>query len=151
MVAQSYTSDDAAAFILHGSARRPAASLAYKTKTVAFTVGATVTGATSKATGLIVVNTDGGATGTLKVINVIGTFQANEALTDGSGGAAVVSGSLVGANVSINAQVNTSTFTSAATCALAIAGNVGDLEVQVTGIAATRYAWTVRVELVSSN
>jgi hypothetical protein len=150
-VAQCRTSDDRAAFILLGSAYRPAASLAYKTQTVNFTVGATVTGATSKATALIVADADGGATGTLKLINVIGTFLANEALTDSSGGAAVVSGPLVGANVAVGAQVNTSTYASAAGATIAIAGDVGDLEVQVTGIAATTYSWTVRVELASSN
>ena len=55
-----------------------------------FTVGLTVTGATSGATGLIVADVDAGATGTLTLTNITGHFQNNEAITDTSTGAAVV-------------------------------------------------------------
>lgn len=150
-VGQGQSTDDGAGFVIHGSARRPAASLAYKTQSANFTVGQVVSGATSKASGFIVADADSGATGTLKLINVVGTFQANEVLTDALGGSAIVSGALAGANVVIGNENITSSYTSAATCACHIVGDVGDLEVQVTGIAATNYAWTVRVELVSSN
>jgi len=56
--------------------------LAYDGQSANFTVGATVTGATSKAFGVIVKDTDGGATGTLVIAGIKGTFQNNEELTD---------------------------------------------------------------------
>lgn len=63
--------------------------LAYDAQTVNFTVGATVTGGTSNAYGVITADVDGGATGTLTVKIYSGVFVDNEALTDSSGGAAV--------------------------------------------------------------
>lgn len=59
-------------------------------QTVNFTTG-TVTGGTSGATGVILKNSDSGATGFLWLTDVTGTFQDNEALT-GAPGAAVVNG-----------------------------------------------------------
>jgi len=64
--------------------------LLFKTQTVDFTVGQTVTGGTSGATGIIVSQTDAGTTGSLNLHTETGTFVANEALTDPLGGAAVV-------------------------------------------------------------
>lgn len=63
-------------------------------QTVAFTVGETVTGGTSGATGTIykIVPSVTPGEGTLWLTNVTGTFQNNEALTDGDGGAAVANG-----------------------------------------------------------
>jgi len=63
-------------------------NLAYDGQTANFTVGQTVTGGTSGATGVIVADTDAGATGTLGVIAVTGTFADNEVITDPLGGAA---------------------------------------------------------------
>lgn len=62
--------------------------LAYDAQTASFTVGQTLTGGTSGATATIVADTDAGATGTLKVININGTFQDGETITDGGGGSA---------------------------------------------------------------
>ncbi len=64
--------------------------LDYDGQTVNFTTG-TVTGGTSGATGTILRVFDSGATGYLWLVDVVGTFQNNEALT-GSPGAAVVNG-----------------------------------------------------------
>lgn len=66
--------------------------LAYDGQTANFTVGKIVTGATSKATAYIVSDTDGGATGTLVVSGISGTFINNETITDSNGtpGTAVV-------------------------------------------------------------
>lgn len=63
--------------------------LDYDTQTGDFTVGQVVTGGTSNATGTISADSDGGATGTLTLTGVTGTFQAGEALTDPITGAAV--------------------------------------------------------------
>lgn len=54
--------------------------LNYKGKSSAFTVGDFVYGATSKAFGRIIANTDNGVTGTLRLTSVSGTFQDNENL-----------------------------------------------------------------------
>lgn len=69
---------------------RCAYPLQFKTQTVNFTVGETVTGGTSGATGVIVAQTDAGDTGKLTLINETGTFVDGEALTGSLGGAAVV-------------------------------------------------------------
>lgn len=68
------------------------ASLNYDAETTAFTLGATLTGDTSNATGVIAAIDDDGATGTLMLNDITGTFQNDEAITDGSGGAAVADG-----------------------------------------------------------
>lgn len=69
-------------------------SLSYDAQTVNFTIGATVTGATSGTTGKITADTDGGTTGTLTLTNVSGQFTDNELLTDSSGGSATVNGTI---------------------------------------------------------
>jgi hypothetical protein len=59
--------------------------LAYNTQTANFTVGKTVTGATSGAKAIILSDTDGGVTGTLRVVGVRGTFVGGEIITDDNG------------------------------------------------------------------
>lgn len=54
----------------------------YVSKTQPFTVGKTLTGATSAATGTIVKVIDNGTTGTLWINNVSGTFQTAEIIHD---------------------------------------------------------------------
>lgn len=80
----------------------PTRSLNFDAQTGNFTVGLTVTGGTSAATGVIASQDDAGATGTLYLSNVSGTFQDNEAITDTSTGAATADGAdaaLAGASV----------------------------------------------------
>lgn len=62
--------------------------MAYDAQTADFTVGAVLTGGTSGKTAIIVADADGGASGTLKLVNLSGTFQDNETITDDSGGSA---------------------------------------------------------------
>jgi Tfp pilus tip-associated adhesin PilY1 len=73
-------------------------SLCYDGLTGAFSVGETVTGGTSGATGAVAaVNADAGipsTSGCLELDTISGTFQDNEALTSGAGGAATVNGRL---------------------------------------------------------
>lgn len=57
-------------------------ALDYDGQTVNFTVGHVITGGTSGATGVLVEQTDAGATGTLILRDVHGSFQNNDALTD---------------------------------------------------------------------
>ena len=56
--------------------------LDYDGQSANFTKDATVTGGTSGATGIIKNDTDGGASGTLELVGVAGTFQNNEEITD---------------------------------------------------------------------
>lgn len=70
------------------------AKLDYDGQTVNFTLGETVTGGTSGATGVVQIDTDNGADGTLVLSAVSGVFQNDEALTGSSTGVAVVDGVL---------------------------------------------------------
>lgn len=63
-------------------------SLGFDAQSANFTVGQVVTGGTSGAVGTILSQSDAGATGTLTIYRVTGTFQDNEALTDPLGGSA---------------------------------------------------------------
>ena len=71
-----------------------AAKLDYDGQTVNFTLGETVTGGTSGATGIVDIDDDSGTAGTLVLSSVTGTFQNDEALTGSSTGVAVVNGVL---------------------------------------------------------
>ena len=69
-------------------------TLNYDGQSTDFTVGLTVTGATSGATAIILEDSDSGATGTLTLGNISGTFQDNEALSDPDGGDADANGTV---------------------------------------------------------
>jgi len=56
--------------------------LSYGTQTSNFTVGSTLTGATSGATATIIADADAGATGTLTLANIVGEFVSGEIITD---------------------------------------------------------------------
>lgn len=67
--------------------------LQYDAETSPFTDGETVTGGTSGATATIWrVNSNGDGTGELVITDLVGTFQDNETITDGSGGSALANG-----------------------------------------------------------
>lgn len=68
--------------------------LNFDAQTVNFPNGATVTGGTSGATGVIQSQVDSGATGYLILGNITGTFHDNELIT-GGGGSATVNGPAV--------------------------------------------------------
>ena len=91
--------------------------LAYDGQSANFTVGKTLTGASSGATGVIVADTDGGATGTLVLKNVEGTFLDNEAITDNNTtpGVAVANGAAAVSSFTFHQQVGSSTTTTVTT------------------------------------
>ncbi|HAV15347.1 MAG TPA: hypothetical protein DCX25_03380 [Candidatus Pacebacteria bacterium] len=62
--------------------------LAYQTQTVNYTVGDLITQAVSGATAVIVADVDGGATGTLHIAYVTGTFNNTNTITDQHTGSA---------------------------------------------------------------
>ena len=72
----------------------PLNTLPYDGQTGNFTVGLTVTGGTSGATGVIIADVDAGATGTLTLSNISGLFVDNETITDTSTGSAAVNRTL---------------------------------------------------------
>lgn len=72
----------------------PLNTLPYDNQSGNFTVGLTVTGGTSGATGVIVADVDGGTSGTLTLSNINGLFADNETITDTSTGSALVNRSL---------------------------------------------------------
>lgn len=65
----------------------PLIELNYDAQTTNFTVGQTITGGTSGATGVIEFMNDAGATGTLWVRKASGTYQDNELITTSGGSA----------------------------------------------------------------
>ena len=77
----------------------PLITLAYDNQSANFTAAKQLTGGTSNATATIMKDTDAGATGTLVLSNVSGTFQDNETITDdnSSPGSATVNGTAGGA------------------------------------------------------
>jgi hypothetical protein len=62
--------------------------IAFDAQTANYTIGLTITGATSAATAVIVAVVDNGVTGTLRVKTVVGTFVDNEIITDSATGSA---------------------------------------------------------------
>ena len=82
------------------NAAPPTRQLNYTSQTANFTVGLTVTGGTSGATGVIASQDDNGTTGTLYLSSVTGAFQA-ETITDSGGGSATgaADSALAGADV----------------------------------------------------
>jgi len=66
--------------------------LAYDGQTANYTLDERLTGGTSKASAEIANDVDAGATGTLELIGVAGTFANNETITDPKGGSALVNG-----------------------------------------------------------
>jgi len=70
-------------------------TLDYDAEVAPFTVGETVTGGTSGATGVILKVVDNGTDGTLYINTLTGNFQNNEAITDGAGGDADADGTEV--------------------------------------------------------
>jgi hypothetical protein len=121
------------------AAERPGAALAYEAQTGNFTVGNVVTGATSGASARITADTDGGATGTLTLQDITGTFVDNEIITDGAGGSATVNGSISSPNVKIKSAATlaydgqSSNFTNGDTITGATSGATAKLVSQSDG------------------
>lgn len=139
------------AWLCAAGAECPGASLAYASGTAAFTVGAVLTGGTSKASARINAKSGSTATGTLTLISITGTFQSGEVITDSSGGAARAGGVVVVNAASIDGTGNTQLRTVQHTdtnyaAGFVVAGNM--LQLQVTGNTAHVVEWTAKVEAV---
>jgi hypothetical protein len=131
------------------SAKRPGSQLAYDTQTANFVVGNVLTGGTSGATGRIISDTDGGATGTLVLQDITGTFIDDETITDGSGGSAKANGALVSQNAALlGTQADHRAREDVVGWAIAFAANGPEIELRVTGAASTTVEWLVHVRSV---
>ena len=131
-------------------AHRPGSTLDYDAQTVDFTLGQTLTGATSGATALVVADSDSGATGTLTLRNIVGEFENNETITDGAGGSATADGTLTAGNVAIDQADTLGTdHEDTAGYVAAFVANGSELELQVTGAASEGLDWRVFVEVTT--
>ncbi len=143
-----------AAYILGVSAKRAGATLGYDAQSANFTVGALLTGQTSGCTARIIGDSDSGATGTLTVRSIVpganGFFQDNEPITDSSGGAATVNGTLSVPTASLNGSSTSlrTDFEDDAAWAAAFVANGQSLELQVTGKASMTVEWVLKVDKV---
>lgn len=130
-------------------AHRPGSTLAYDGQTANFTVGEVITGSISGATALVIADTDAGATGTLTLRDISGTFVDNETLTGSSTGIAVANGTLSHSGAAIRGTEATigTDFEDIAgwTAAFGVSGN--EVQFSVTGAASTTIDWTVKVEV----
>jgi len=152
VIGRQRNGQDYARYHIARSARRPGSTLAYQAQTANFTLGEIVTGGTSGATARIVADSDSGATGTLTLIDIVGVFLNNEAITGALGGAATVNGTLTPQNAALlgsTASIETAVETDAAWNA-DFAANQGEIQILVTGAAAKTIEWTAGVEVVSS-
>ncbi len=98
-------------FYIACGARRFSSLLNYDHQTGDFTAGRILTGGTSQAQALIVQDTDGGSTGTLRLRSIVGAFIDNENISDGASGKAQANGVLVaqGADIDTNSFLRPAT------------------------------------------
>lgn len=132
---------------------REGSELAYDAQTANFTLGDTVTGGTSGATGRILADADGGATGTLTLDNIIGAFENNELVTGALGGSADANGTLTGQNAVLDTPANVDLRTAYETNAnyqVAFAVSAADVELHVTGDTGENMEWSVEVSVTST-
>jgi hypothetical protein len=154
VVAQRQDGPQYGIFHIEAGAARPGSTLAFDTQTVNFTAGATVTGATSGATGRIIAVTQGGGTGTLTLGDLTGTFILGEVLTDSEGGAARVAGALAAQNLALDAigsvALRAAGLSPATNYAAVWDASGGNLRLRLTGEAGHLVQWTARIRRLRS-
>lgn len=151
-VAQQTNGENYAAVSAVSAARCDSADLVYDGQTANFTVGDTVTGQTSGATATIVADSDSGTTGTLSLVNVVGTFVDNETIEDDSGGSATVQGSITFNNAALmGTTAGTLLFNMGSGAGYAVGYAVTGREVQITVTGATAHdlSWVVDIDKTS--
>jgi hypothetical protein len=152
VVARQRNGTGRAAYVYRVGAYRPGSALAYDTQTANFTLGDVLTGATSGATGRIIADADGGATGTLTLSEISGAFIDNEIITGSTTGSATVNGTLTSANASLDTVGLTAARTAYETnanTAFAFVANGTEIEGQVTGDTSQTWVWSVFVTVES--
>lgn len=152
VIGNARTSDESAEYYFCVGARRPPSTLDYENQTVNFTLGATLTGLISGATGTIVTDTDAGATGTLELRDIVGAFQDGEVITDGVGGSAEANGTLVAVDVELLGTVTDlrTPREDDANWAATFVANNPEIELQVTGATGKTIDWICNVKKVAT-
>lgn len=152
VVARARNNADSAMYHVVVGAWRPGASLDYDTQTANFTAGNVLTGQTSGATARIAADSDSGATGTLTLQDVIGTFLDNEIITDTGGGSATVNGTLSLSDVVLRGSVVVLfAFEDVVAWDATFVANGSEVQLNVTGDTSMNVEWVVDVDVVSSN
>lgn len=151
VVANQRDGEGYGAYHINCSVRRPGSTLAYDAQTSNYTVGSILTGSTSGATARIVADSDAGASGTLTLRDIVGTFENNEEIADESGGNALVNGTISDQNAVLlgTSESVTADDESAVGLAAAFVASGSEIEIQVTGEAAKTYEWIVHAEVVT--
>ncbi len=151
VIANGRNTIDYAMYHIAQSAQRPGSTLNYDAQSANFTAGAILTGGTSGATARIVADTDGGATGTLVLRDIVGAFVDNEALTDSITGVAVCNGTLTHQNAALLGSITSiETAVELDTDFACIFGVTADeVRVLVTGDTSKTIEWTVSVKVTS--
>lgn len=151
VIANARNTIDKAVYHIAQGCHRPGSLLNYDNQTSNFTTGATLTGATSGATALIIADSDSGATGVMTLRSISGEFIDDETITDSAGGTALANGVLVDQAASL---LGTITSVSAAVeldatwaCIFGITQN--KVRVMVAGAASKTVEWTVAVQVTS--
>lgn len=149
MIGRQRNGTNAAIYHVQGSAKRPGSTLAYEGQTANYVVGDILTGGTSAATARIVADSDGGATGTLTLIDIDGQFVDGETVTTAAGGSATANGTLVAQNVTALGSINiVRTYEDDVSWAVDFVANVGEMELRVTGAASKTIEWLADVRAV---
>jgi len=144
--------EDYGIYHISRAVHRPGSALSYDAQTVNFTLGDVVTGAISGATARIIADADAGATGTLTLRDIVGTFVDGETITDAAGGSATVNGLIVDANAALlgaTAVISAAVETDLAWAA-DFAANAGNIEIQVTGAALKTIEWVAHPKVTLS-
>lgn len=152
IIANGRNVNDYATYHIERAAHRPGSTLDFDNQTANFTLGDTLTGTTSGATGLIIAQSDAGATGTLTLREVVGEFQNNETITDGAGGSALANGTMAHQSAVLldvgDTALKTASETDGAFAAIfGVTG--GAVRIMVAGAAAKTVEWTVSANVVS--
>jgi hypothetical protein len=149
VVARSRSNTDFAFFEIIVGAYCTGATLDYDAQTANFTAGDVVSGATSGATARILAATNSGATGSLTLQDVNGTFLNNEALSDTGAGAAIVNGTITHGTATLDTPTSVHT-TNASSFACAFAVSAQEVFLHVTGLSSTNVEWFCNVDVISS-
>lgn len=152
VVARGRSTTDYGLFYIQCFAHRPGATLAYRAQTANFAAGNVITGQTSGATARITADSDSGATGTLTLQDIVGTFLNNEIITDTGSGSATVNGALATSDAALIGSVASlaTAQKSDTSWAAVFAADGTDIELQVTGATGKTVEWVTDVTVVSS-
>lgn len=130
-------------------AQRPGSTMTFNLQTANFTAGATVTGATSGATGRIIAVVQSAGSGTLTLGDIDGDFRVGEQITDGDGGDARVSGALTGQAAALDGggstDVRSPQTSSATTYDAAFDVDGASIRLRLTGMNTHFVQWTARI------